>query len=510
MQLSGRIDALVQPMFRCCSAGAMKGSMSRNIKFAISVFVVVGISTTAVAGDLRITPHVSARETFSDNVDLAPDGKEETALISTVTAGVTIRSDSKNLNGALDVSASVIHQTAGEDEGVRFRLSADQSSSGFATLELIDDQVFVDGSISASRELLSATTSDAESNRETAITYTLSPYLVNHFENFANGELRYAFSQVHVVGEEDRGQADGFSDDTRHRLSYSLDSGRDFTQLLWSFDAMASITDRTEDEDIERGDVSLGVEYLVARQFSVLGSVGYQHFEDGEPSNDVDSPSWDAGFRWRPSRRVALRATYGERHDEESISADLSYQIGAFTTLRASYDEVLETGQERLLRDLSFIDRDPETDLLIDTRTGLPFDPNSVPVSILTTTTRTKTFKAGLSYARGRNSFRIDGTVTDQDEEAGVNDEKVNSIHASFGRQLNRRTNLRVFGTYQDSRIEDEDRDDDEYTIGSSVSYRLGRQATAFGGYTYRMQDSTDPTDEYSENRVTIGARITF
>ena len=268
--------------------------------------------------------------------------------------------------------------------------------------------------------------------------------------------------------------------------------------------------DRTEDEDINRGDVSLGVEYLVARQFSLLGSVGYQHFDDGEQVNEVDDPSWDVGFRWRPSQRVELRATYGVDHDEERVSADLTYQIGAFTTLRASYDEDLETGQERLLRDLSFIDTDPETGLLIDTRTGLPFDPNSVPVSILTATTRTKTFRAGLSYERGRNSFRIDGITTDQDEEAGVNDEKENSIHATYGRQLNRRTNLRLFATYQNSTFEDEDREDDEFSIGSILRYRLGRNATAFGGYTYRMQDSTDPTDEYSENRFTIGARITF
>ena len=95
MQLSACIDSrivtLIQRMLGCCRAGAVRGWMSRQIEFAISVFVVVGISTSAVAGDLRITPHVSARETFSDNVDLDPDGEEETALISTVTAGVTCR-----------------------------------------------------------------------------------------------------------------------------------------------------------------------------------------------------------------------------------------------------------------------------------------------------------------------------------------------------------------------------------------------------------------------------------
>lgn len=513
-RLGGRIDACIvasaQRLLGCRGAGVARGWMLKEIIFAILVFTVVGISASAVAGDLRITPYVSARETLSDNVDLGPDGKEESALISTVTAGVTIRSDSRSVQAALDVSASVIHQTAGEDEGIRFRLSADQSSSGFATVELMEDQLFVDGSVSASRELLNAASADAESNRETAIAYTLSPYLVNHFENFANGELRYALSQVILVGEDDGGQADGFSDDTRHRLSYSLDSGRDFTQLLWSLDARASFTDRTENEDIKRGDTSFGVEYLVDRHFSLLGSVGYQHFDDGNSNNDVDSPSWDAGFRWRPGERVELRATYGVDFDDERLSADLSYRIGAFTTLRASFDKILETGQERLLRDLSFIDTDPETDLLIDTRTGLPFDPNSVPVSILTTTTRTQTFRAGLSYARSRNSFGIDGIVTDQDEEAGVNDEKVYSIHVTYGRRLNRRTNLRLFATYQNSTFEDVDREDDEFSVGSTLSYKLGRDATTFAGYTYRMRDSTDPAKDYSENRITLGARITF
>ena len=77
--------------------------------------------------------------------------------------------------------------------------------------------------------------------------------------------------------------------------------------------------------------------------------------------------------------------------------------------LRAAYAETLETGQERVLRNLSFISEDPETSLLIDTRTGLPFEASPEITSLNSQTTRTERFTAELTFSRDRNVIGISG-----------------------------------------------------------------------------------------------------
>lgn len=452
---------------------------------------------SAGAGDLTITPSVSVSETVSDNVDL-DHADEEPALITTITPGLRIRSESARVTAALDVLPTLRHQTAGDDKG----LSLDESLSGFSTVEVAEDLFFVDAQASISQQVLDTRAAATTANQETVQVYRLSPVLRTRLGGFADAEARYTLGQVFVGGE-------GVSDATRHGLGFTLKSGSDFTRLLWSLAASASESDRSDAEDISRRDVDLGVEYAVMRSFSVIAGAGYQSFDDGIPANEIDGPTWRAGFRMRPGPRTELEATYGQREDSQNVAAQFRYDIGPRTRLTAGYSETLRTSQERLDETLSRIGLGDDDDGLIDEPTEEPFDPHPSPFDIRDETTRVQAFRVGVDGTRGRNTFAVTAVVANEETEPTGEQEDVITAGASWTRQLSRRLTLNVFGGYE--RIEFENgQEDDEYILTGGLSYKVFTNIHALLTYGFRMQDSTLETSEFAENRITLGLRATF
>ncbi len=470
----------------------------------IAVFVIaIGVAPPAVAGDLTITPSLDVRQTYSDNVDLDPDGEEESALTSELVPGVRLRSESARVTGALNAFPILRHQTDGEDEG--YSVAGDLA--GLGTMEAAEDLFFVDAQASVSQRVLSSKESASSANEETVIVYSVSPYLRNRFGGFANSEVRYTLSQVFITGQDDD-EADGVSDTTTHKLGLSLDSGRDFSRLRLSLSAFASEEDRSGDDDVSRREVNFEEEYAFNRHISAIAGMGYQHFDDGDPSNDIDDPTWKLGFGFRGSR-TELKATYGERDDDHSANVNFRYDIGPRTVLTASYSEVLDKSQERLVRNTSNIDLDGETDSFIDDQTGLPFDPNQGRLDISDETTRDKTFRLGLNGTRGRNTFAFNVAVQNQTTEPSGEEEDFITVGNRFSRRLSPDLTLNLFAGYERTEFDD-GQVDNEYAVTGGLTYDIYSDLQAGLRYGFRTLYSDDKTSEYTENRITVFLRRTF
>ncbi len=477
-------------------------STLNRLPIIAAVIFAIGTPTSGLAGDLTITQSIRVSETVTDNVDLDTSDGEESALITEITPTLRIRSASARVTGALNANPTIRHQTGGTDKG----LTVDERLTGLGTVEVLEDLFFLEAQASVSQQVLDSRAAATAANQETVQTYRLSPVLRNRFGNFANSETRYALSQTFVGGQ---GGAGGVSDSMRHNLNFRLSSGRDFTRLLWSLSASASQSDRPDAEDVSRGEVNSRVEYVFDRSFSVIGSVGYQLFDDGQSANEIESPTWRAGFRWRPGPRTELEATYGERDDAQNLFANFRYDIGPRTTLRASYTEILETSQERLARTLSFIDLEGETDDFIDERTEDEFDPNPSPFDIDNVTTRITTLSAGLRGTRGRNTFAVDASIEKEEAEPTGEEQDVIRASARWSRRLNPHLRLSVFGAYENTKFDD-GQEDDEYTAIATLSYDLYKNVQAALNYGFRLQNSTVDASEFAENRITVSARVTF
>ncbi len=468
---------------------------------AVALFALVMAGPVA-AGNLTITPSVELRETFSDNIDLSPDGQAQSALTTEIVPGVTLRSESARATVALDAFPVIRHQTAGSDEGH----SIAGELAGVGTVEALEDLFFIDAQASISQRILSNSEVASTVNEKTVQVYRVSPYLQSRFGGFAEGEARYRISQV-LIGEQEG--AATTSDSTNHGLNLSLDSGADFTRLKWSANLWGSFEDRSDDDDVSRLDGDFETEYAFNRSISLLAAAGYQFFDDGTSANDIEAPTWRVGIRWRPGPRTDLRVSYGQQDDDRSAKMDFSYNITARTRITASYSEVLEKSQERLVRNLSFIELDPDSDQFNDPQTGLPFDANQSPFDIANRTSRISTFRFGLNGVRGRNTFGFNGAVQNEKIEPSGENQDVISLGGRFARRLDPHLTLNLFAGYEHIEFDD-GQEDDEYNVTAGLNYQIYKNLRANLEYGFRVQNSTAETSEFTENRATASLRMTF
>ena len=198
------------------------------------------------------------------------------------------------------------------------------------------------------------------------------------------------------------------------------------------------------------------------------------------------------------------------RNDSTSLELDFSHNIGPRTLLTVSFDESLQTGEQVLLDNSSFLVADPITGDVIDSRTGLPIDPNSNLVSSDSDTSRVRTLRSRVSGSFGRNTYRVDGSMQERDEAGAVDTEQVYSAGANYRRSLSSQARMTVSGRYRVTEFDDGIRKDDEITLDGTFNYTIARNLNANTTYRFRDSSSTDAENEFTENRVSVGMTMSF
>jgi len=469
---------------------------------------VVVIPEGFLDGEWHVTYRSTASETFSDNIDQEPDGERDAALVTRAGPGISISGSSARVVGALSMDLIGVHQTAGDDQG----FSVDPAISGTSTTELSPDHLFLDLSGSVSRQLLDtreATSGSGAStaNRDLVAAFSASPYLVHRIGSFADAEWRYRFSPVIVGGgggSNGAGGASGVgnSDSLIHEASLNLKSGEDFSRLGWTLSNIGRLEDRSSENDIKSASTDLGLSYDLWQGFALLGGVGYEYRDGDEQDQDnFQGVTWRGGFQYNPNPDLSFEATYGRRNNQNSLDASLHYQVGPKTLLTASYAETLESGQGRAASNARGI--------VIDPNTGEPVEQQPGPFTFQDETTRRRTLEVGATHVEGNDTFGLFGLRGDSEGGSSGNENFYES-HATWSHALSEELNFHALASYQHSDFSDENRRDDTYLVGTSLSYKLSDQAQAFTSYSFQTRDSTSPDESFTEHAVTIGLAVTF
>ena len=460
---------------------------------------------------LRFTPSITFRETFTDNVDLEPDGEKDPALISEVVPGLDLALRTSRVSWGLNGGVS-LRYTAINDEG----FDTEASLATALTAEIAEDLFFVDAAASVSQELLDSEegSSGAEANTnnlDTVQTYLVSPYLRNRFGSFMASELRYSFAYGNFGGDE-------ASDTIDNQASLAVDAGPAFTTYLWGVDAFAASQVRDDDDNVERGAAELNMEIVVANWFSLLAAGGYNRFDDGDDGSEVDEPLWEAGVRWAPVPRTELIATYGERDGIMAPRGRLTHFFSPRTRLVADYSETLGTSQDLFFDNLRTVTLDEEG-RLTERGTGVPFTSTPTALGIDDRTSETKRASLRITSELGRNAFDLGASYEDEntlsedddDDDTGDADEETFRIDVGWTRRLTPSWTGGISGSFSRSQFrEDENDKNTEYTAGLTIAYAIVPGADLVGSYTFRLQDSTDPEDEFTENAVSLALVLRF
>ncbi len=449
------------------------------------------------AGKLDLTPTFAISEEYSTNVDLDPDGEEQSAWITSLTPGGRLRADGRRGTLALDGGPTFRYQTDGDDEG----WNVDVGLTGLLDAELVENLFFLEAGASVSQQTLNTEQSSAASDQETVQVYRISPILRSRLGSETTGELRYIFSEVMTSGSD-------VSNETGHIGALTVSGVEDPLRLRWTANGRTGLQLRSDDGDIMRNDAKIGAEYALTHSVHPIAAVGYQTFNE-EGGLDFESPTWLAGLRFVPNRRLDFGADYGLRDDRYSPALHLRYEPGPRTNVFASYSEVLGTAQQRLAGTLGFIAIDPETGEFIDDRAGATFDPRTDPFDIDDDTSRVKFLTASLTHDWRRMTATFGaGWSTEEEVETG-DEEDVLSFDIGLQRRLSRQTTLETGFGYIATDFAD-GQDDKEYFVLGGLRHRLGRSLSVFTRYGYRWQNSNEPTDEYKEHRVGVGLFMEF
>lgn len=481
-----------------------------------------GLSSSASAEEWIIIPSIGVRQSFTDNANRASRGREKADTFTSVTPGVSVTGTGARLNVNLDyylTRRQYFDNTELSD--------MNQSLLGGGTAELIPELLFFDARAAIFQQLVDPTGAQAASsentsktNTRTVKTYSLSPYLRNHFSSFADSELRYSFNQT-------RQGAAGTS--TTNRITETLTSGDDFTRLRWVglLDASESKASNTSaagssvsdpfggpPRDSSRRLGLFSPEYVVNRYLILLSGLGYEKIEDPTLREEPDGVIGNAGVRVNPGPRSTFRVLWNHRYDANYFTGDGSYLIGPSSRLDAAYTRDINTSSSIYSDNLSYLGTDQYGNF-IDTRTLTTFRLENQAFGLSNAAFLQERYSLRFSTELQRDTFSAELYREMRESQNALSTQTTDGVNMSWGRSLSELLSLNVGLAYTESeftsvRVGGQPREDQTVRGGPGLSYRFNETLTGSMNYDFLYRFSNAATGDLRENIVTVGLRKTF
>ena len=279
-------------------------------KVSVVALACFALAADALAGEWLVKSGLDVGEVYTDNVELEEDNKDS-KLITTVSPSFNITGKGNRAN-VQALAAFQFHNAGGDSDAFSPRISAN------ADAELVEDFLFIDADLFANQSLIDplAAAGSSSINRTDNVTttydYTISPYIVRHFGQTADFQLRYTYDDQINKGDE-------LSDSVKESVLGTLQSGKDFSRLSWTLTADHQETsyddnDSTgQDSDNEQLSTSIKLGYQLFRRLNVNGTIGkeWNSFEPAD-GDDPDDKFWDIGLLWNPTQRTTFDVGYGK------------------------------------------------------------------------------------------------------------------------------------------------------------------------------------------------------
>lgn len=425
-------------------------------------------------------PSLTARQTYTDNVTLAPEGEEESDHITQIIPALSFCHAGPRMRTQVDYQAQLLHYWEDSDRNDVFH-----SANVNNTTTLVQDVLFLDlgGRFDQQpRTISGAFTEDNElvtGNRQDTTSLRASPYAFQSLGPLGDSVTRYEYR---------RRMYDDTPDTTRHIGSFNVTSPGAADPLSWQGNVRTERVTRDDlDDPTYFDDAFIELGYRAIGRLTLLGRGGLETVNRADGTRDrFGNEYWEAGFRWSDAR-TSVEARFGERFFGETYFAAISRRSGRFTA-SLDYRETQEI-PERVGTDVPEYIQELEEFGLID-----------VPEPELTITKR---LTASGTYETGLSTFRV--TAFDDRRELVISEEERRryGVNASWQWRFAPRTTLTHRFTWE--RIDNRDGEVDTLRGARlSIARMLDRNTQA--GATIRRQDRiSDTADrEYIETAITL------
>jgi len=495
----------------------------------------------ARAADWRFTPTLTAQETYTDNVFLAPvSGATGVATTTTGTTTTQKQSDfitevipgfSVNGRGGRASVAGTYQLDKGFFADHSERDFLRQTFSTANNLEFWQKQAFIDARANMNRQTVNPLLATSESasgqqvNSIDVLTTDITPYFLHHFGGWleTRSEIGYrtfstsnASSGVTTATASTPTTGSPFSstapaDSQTFHSAFTANTGHEFTQTKVSLNLLRDKIIRDNDlphHTIEQENLDLT--QIINPEWSLLGGVGRQDIEDATLLHNFHAFTWNAGAAWQPTRRTNMRATIGETAIGTTYDFTMSHQFSERTSLNATYHESVVTEQGLQSTNLGSLGTDA-TGNLINTQTGQPFTGSTNPLGLQNSAFIQKRFQAGLNGSRGRTTFGVTAAHETRDFQATGTLATTLQGTVNLTRQLSTRSSLT--GSVNYFNIDSGQPTNEiinQVNLTASWRYQLAPQLSSNLLYRHTQRDSNISTDSTSENAVILGLTQNF
>ena len=474
-----------------------------------------------------IVPEFALGETYTDNIDLTGSETQDD-FVTVLKPGVQVLGNTRRLAFELNYNLQHLLYASNPDLDDTFhRLFSSLNT------ELFEQLVFLDANTTLTQQNIittgrgafsnfgpAAALNDADDNinftgdRENVTTYSISPYMLRRFGNFAVAEVRFTYDDVSASDTStDIAQFNDISSSDSRSLNYRADvrSGSRYLTLPWALTYENEQIDYDSGETTEFEQIVGRLEYVYSPSIRLLGDLGYEKnsFASSEPIDNTII--WNIGGRWTPSARTTLEATYGKRFFGNQYTVNLSHQTKR-TTWLLRYDEQEETVRDRqieravLSRGINISPVDPVTGDPVLPDGGIPTQTNQVFVSRL--------LSSGVVFQTERNQITLSVFDESRDFQLSGGNQSLFGATAIWTHRITPLTNLDArFGwTTTDGGPDPTTTAESEDLINLRVQLQhwLGRSLLATIGFR-RIESSSDAVEnEFTENRIFGNLRMAF
>ncbi|MCX4024992.1 TIGR03016 family PEP-CTERM system-associated outer membrane protein [Endozoicomonas sp. SM1973] len=481
----------------------------------LSLFLIS--SVTAYGAQWTITPSVTAKDTYSDNINLSNNNKQSDQVLEIVPA-IRIQGEGRRLRLNFDYNAQGLHyfENTNDDE-VNHRLQSGLSS------ELIEDHLFLNATANITQQLIderrggSNDNISGSDNLSDVFTYEINPYWQQKLGSETETVLGVRYNEVNYSGNNGSG-----TDSSGQSLYWSVNSAPGVGPVFWRFDYNYDEVDYESQNDTERQSESILVGYQWTPKFNTSLTVGYESQDNDIDNirNDTDGAFWLAGMEWALSRKTSLSAQYGKRYYGDTYGFNLSHQRKR-SVFTLSYSEQQQTIRDQILIGNFWVC--PEG-VLIGPGCGqeqlrVGDNPESGKEIVLQlpggTTSQvddyfiSKDTNLGWYHVRKRDSFNVNAYRQEREFQTRNNNELVHGINVGWNRRLSRKVTSNVNLGWSTNDFEDNS-DSNTWTATFQLQRQLSRDMSGALEFATQKRTSDIETNEYTENRISVSIRKTF
>jgi len=502
-------------------------------------------SAILAEGEWHVEPSLKVASTYSDNIDLEPNGQSD--LVLEVSPGISVNRAGRRLSVNLDYSLqNLVYLDDSDLDESNHQLSTDLNT------EILTDTLFLDFTSSISQQLTNRRASGSSDgisgsdNFSDVFTYSISPYWQQHLGDVADFELRYTYDMV--KSDDSAGSGD---DSDSNGVSFDIQNGSATGRINWniSYDNQQISYDDGGKSDTESTNARIGYQLTQSLNTFVSLTDEDNEFSGDRGDDEPDDSTYGGGFTWTPSQDFSLTALYNKRSDprpneDETFASgdvfwaptartDINFGFGSrffgdtynatvnhrtrWTRWNFSYDEGVSDFRSLALqrsliacpanainiaqcRVLAPGEALQPGELLLGSNQGLA---SVLNVNITDDTFINETAQASVSIVGARNTVTLALTDTKRTFVSDNATEEETSVDLSWTYQFAPRTDSRVTIGRTESQFDDGE-EDDFMRYAWRITTEIGGSSIFYVEAQVNERDSNVLADRYDENRLTV------